>query len=128
MTLGAYPPAIQKRTSFQNAPVNFRDWPEVYDEYVRLAGNGLKSTLYDGLGAKELLDQVLSGGNRRSEIYAKGTDGPDGAKARFIQSTVRQYRTAAQSQIMNDPRFKDFAGYIRRMQAMGLSKQLEPVH
>jgi hypothetical protein len=29
---------------------------------------------------------------------------------------------------MNDPRFKDFAGYVRRMQAMGPSKQLEPVH
>jgi len=84
--LGIYPPGIQKKTSFQNVPVNFRDWPEVYDAYVQLAGNGLKSALYDGLGAKDLLDQVVSGRNRWSEIYAKGSDGPDGTKARFIPS------------------------------------------
>jgi hypothetical protein len=117
LRLGTYPPSIQKKTSFQNVPVNFRDWPEVYDEYVRLAGNALKSPLYDGLGARDLLDQVVSGSNRWAEVYAKATDGPDGTKARFVQSIVRQFRTSAQDQIMNDPRFKDFAGTVRRMQA-----------
>jgi len=116
LRLGAYPASIQKKTSFQNVPVNFRDWPEVYDAYVRLSGNGLKSALYDGLGARDLLDQVVSGGNRWSEVYAKASDGPEGTKARFIQSIVRQYRTAAETEIMKDPRFKDFAAYVRRMQ------------
>jgi hypothetical protein len=116
LRLGTVPPSIRKKTSFQNVPVNFRDWPEVYDEYVRLAGNALKSQLYDGLGARDLLDQVVSGSNRWSEIYAKGSDGPDGGKARFVQSIVRQYRAEAQNKIMNDPRFKDFAGYVRRTQ------------
>jgi hypothetical protein len=121
--LGIYPPAIAKKTSFQNVPVNFRDWPEVYDEYVRLAGNGLKSALYDGLGAKDMLDQVVSGSNRWSGIYAKGTDGPEGTKARYIQSIVRQYRTSAQNEIMGDPRFKDFAGHVRRLQGQQAVKQ-----
>jgi hypothetical protein len=127
LRLGVYPPAIQKKTSFQNAPLNFRDWPEVYDAYVRLSGNRAKSQLYDGLGAKELLDAVVSGGNRWSEIYANGSDGPEGTKAGFIRSIVRQYRTAAQNQIMNDPRFKDFAGYVRRMQSLQQTRGAETV-
>jgi hypothetical protein len=127
MRLGIYPPAIQKKTSFRDAPVNFRDWPEVYDAYVRLSGNGLKSQLYDGLGAKALLDAVVSGDNRWSEIYAKGSDGPEGSKADFIRSIVRQYRNAAQDQIMNDPKFKDFAAYVRRMQSIQRTKEPQTI-
>ena len=52
---------------------------------------------------------------------------PHGTKARFVQSIVRQYRTAAQDQIMSDPKFKDFAAYVRRMQAMAPARNPAPV-
>jgi hypothetical protein len=70
---------------------------------------------------------VVSGDNRWSEIYAKGSDGPEGSKADFIRSIVRQYRNAAQDQIMNDPKFKHFAAYVRRMQSIQRTKEPQTI-
>lgn len=103
---------IDKRGEFLGAEVNFRDFPHVYDEYVRLAGNELKHPAW-GLGAKDLLDAVASGTHSLSGVYELYSDGPEGGKASFIKNTVQEYRKLAQVEIMRDvERFPDFVSYI----------------
>jgi hypothetical protein len=67
-------PLPNKRTSFDGVPVNFRAWPEVWVELRRLEGHELKHPAY-GLGAKELLDQVVKGEHPLSAIYERRPDG-----------------------------------------------------
>jgi hypothetical protein len=103
---------IAKRSLFAGAMVNFRDHPEAYDQYVRLAGNDLKLSQYGGLGAFDYLNAVVTGQHFMSGRYAMASDGPEGGKAAFIQNTISTYRKAAQQQIMADPRFADFADFV----------------
>lgn len=99
---------IKKNGSFNGVPVNFRDWPEVYDEYVRLAGNELKHPAWN-LGARDYLDAVVSGRHSMSSVYQIYSDGPDGGKASFIKNTIAEYRKLAAEKIMSDrERFGDF--------------------
>jgi hypothetical protein len=90
---------INKKTSFDGVDVDFRDYPEVYDAYVRLAGNELKHPAW-GLGAKDFLDAVVTGNHPMSEIYRIYSDGPDGGKAAFISNTIAQYRQLARQEIL----------------------------
>jgi hypothetical protein len=113
---GADQKPIGKKTSFAGAAVNFRDWPQAYDEYRRLAGNALKDPK-TGLGAKDFLEGVVTGRHAAAAAYRTLSDGPDGGKAVFIKHTIHQYRALAQDQIMRDPKFKDFQAYVRNTQA-----------
>ena len=110
--LGADVRRIGKKTSFQGVDVNFRDWPEVYDAYVRLAGNELKHPAW-GMGAKDFLDAVVEGRHPMSEVYKLQSDGKDGGKSEFIRDTVRSYRELAQRHIMNSPEFADFRDHVK---------------
>lgn len=103
---------IGKKTNFDGVAVNLKDWPEVYDEYVRLSGNGLKHPAF-GLGAKDYLDAVVSGNHPISNAYRVMSDGDDGRKAQFIKSAIVDFRELAQRQILQDPRFADFAAIIQ---------------
>ncbi|HVZ01902.1 MAG TPA: hypothetical protein VHA35_20525 [Dongiaceae bacterium] len=114
---GADAAPIGKKADFSGAAVNFHDWPAVYDEYRRLAGNGLKHPEH-GLGAKEFLESVVSGRNPISAAYRRMSDGPQGSKAVFIRHTIGSYRRLAQQQILGDRRFRDFAAYVQRMKAL----------
>lgn len=91
---------ITKKGDFGGAKVDFRSFPQVYDEYVRLAGNDLKHPAY-GLGAKDFLDAVVSGKHPLSGVYQMYSDGPEGGKAAFIKHTVAEYRKLAQQEIMS---------------------------
>lgn len=102
---------IPKKASFDGVPVDFTKWPQVYDEYVRLAGNDLKHPAW-GLGLKDLLDQIVTGKHPLSQVYRMKSDGPGGGKELFIQQQVSEFRRLAQQQIMNDPRFADFANEV----------------
>lgn len=98
--LGAGVRRIQQKTSFDGVQIDFRDFPEVYDEYVRLAGNELKHPAW-GKGAKEYLDDVVSGRDSMSQIYARlHSDGPEGTKIDFIRNKVSEFRKLAQQHIM----------------------------
>ena len=101
---------IEKRATVDGVPMNFRDWPAVYDRYVVLAGNEAKNPAYGNMGAKDFLDAVVSGKQPWAGMvdYAKLGEGPDGAKADFIRATIAQYRKTAQAAILADPAFKDF--------------------
>lgn len=110
--LNYFPKRIDKKGSWDGAPVEFSKFPEVYAEYARLAGNGLKLPQYDDKGAMDFLNGLVegkSGYNDRWRIY---TDGPEGGKARFIQKVLDDYRKAARQQIEADPRFTEFRQYL----------------
>ena len=102
---------INKKSSFQGVDVNFRDWPKVYDAYVRLAGNDLPHPAW-GMGAKDFLNEVVTGKHPMSEVYALRSDGRDGGKVDFIRDTIRSYREMAQRKILGMPEFEDFREYI----------------
>jgi hypothetical protein len=121
--LGAGVERIGKKTNFDGVPVNLKNWPEVYDEYVKLAGNELKHPAF-GLGAKDYLDAVVSGDHPISNAYRVMSDGDDGRKANFIKSTIADFRELAQRQIMQDPKFADFAAMIRDKKAETQRKRM----
>ena len=110
---GAAPTRIGKRTSFDGVRVNFKEWPEVFDEYVRLAGNELEHPAWK-MGAKDYLNAVVSGGHTMSRVYDIRSDE---MKLVFIKQAISQYRGLAQQAILNDPKFADFSAYVRRIQA-----------
>jgi hypothetical protein len=106
---------ISKKLNWDGGDVNLKDFPKVYDAYTRLAGNGLKHPAW-GLGAKDLLDAVVAGKHDLSEVYALKSDGEDGGKAVFIRGVIAEYRALARRQILADPAFADFAGWLRAAQ------------
>lgn len=121
--LGAGVERIGKKTNFDGVAVNLKNWPEVYDEYVKLAGNELKHPAF-GLGAKDYLDAVVSGNHPISNAYRVMSDGDDGRKANFIKSTVSDFRELAQRQILQDPRFADFAAMIQEKKTATQRKRM----
>jgi hypothetical protein len=116
--MGSAPTRIGKRTSFDGVRINFKEWPQVFDAYVRMAGNELQHPAWK-LGAKDYLDAVVSGNHPMSRAY-DGTESVkfgDEHKLTFIKQTISQYRGLAQQAILNDPQFSDFARYVRQLQA-----------
>ncbi len=108
---------IKKSGSFQNTQAYFRDHPDVYDEYVRLAGNELKHPAWQ-MGAKDYLDAVVSGRHSMSDVYKIYSDGPEGGKASFIRNTISEYRRLAQERIMAQPeRFGEFIAQVEAEKA-----------
>lgn len=110
---GAAPTRIGKRTGFGGVQVNFKEFPEVYTEYVRLAGNDIKHPAW-GVGAKDFLNSVISGGHAMSRVYDTRSDE---MKLMFIKQTISQYRQLAQQAIMNNPQHADFVEHVRGVQA-----------
>lgn len=101
---------IDKRVSWDGAPINFRDWPRVYEQYERLAGNELKHPAW-GLGLKDFLDQTVSGKGPMAEVYRMLPDSQkasDGGKAQWIHAQVDDYRRLSRAAIMADPHFANF--------------------
>lgn len=107
------PQRIKKRTMFDGVQVSMKNYPDVYDEYVRLAGNDLKHPAW-GLGAKDYLNQVVTGKHAMSVVYGMLSDEN---RRDFIENTVRDYRKLAQRQILEDPRFMKFAAEVQYIKA-----------
>lgn len=120
---GAAPQRIGKRTNFGGVQVNFKEWPKVYDEYVRLAGNDLKHPAWQ-LGAKDFLDKVVAGEHPMSAVYKTMSDP---MRLLFIKSTVSQYRTLAQAAILADPQFRDFAIYVENVKGEKMRQRMPVV-
>jgi hypothetical protein len=120
LTLGQGPSRVTKRTSFMGVEVNFKQHPKVYEEYVRLAGNGAKHPAWN-MGAMDYLNEVVSGAHPMSAVYKIMS--PESKRA-FIISTVSDYRKIAQQQIMSDPRFADFAANVNRLKAIHQNNRL----
>ena len=117
---GAAPTRISKKTTFSGVPVNFKDWPDVYDEYVELAGNDLRHPAWK-LGAKDFLNQVVTGNHPMSRVYNMRSDE---MKVKFISDTIAQYRKLAQQAILSDPAHEDFKDYIEGLKAQKLQQKM----
>jgi hypothetical protein len=106
---------ITKRLNWDGVDVDLKDWPQVYDAYVRLAGNELKHPAW-GKGARDFLNDVVDGKSDLSEVYRLKSEGEDGGKATFIKDAIGQFRRLARREIMADPQFSEFADWIRGAQ------------
>lgn len=105
---------IGKKVEFNGISVNLRDWPEVYDAYVRLAGNDLKHPAW-GMGAKDLLNAIVTNKHDLSEVYNMKADTrkpEEGGKAQYIASIIAQFREMARREILADPKFSRFADEV----------------
>ena len=98
-----------KKATFQGVNIDLNNYPGAYSRYVELAGNELKHPNYD-MGAKDLLNAVVSGEHFLSDIYNQGTDGVDGTKAEIIDSIVGEYRKLAREQVLQE--FPEIQGEI----------------
>ena len=92
---------------FQNADINFRDYPEVLDMYRRLAGNELKQNpqTHEAIGFEDFINRVISGkdpmfSSEYQRLSDPGATGTDSGKAQFIKKWAEIYRQGAQKQIM----------------------------
>lgn len=102
-----------RRTSFDGVTVDLGQNPQAYARYVQLAGNELKHPAW-GLGAKDLLNQVVTGTHPLSQIYQLRSDGPDGGKDVFVRDIVRQYRELARAQVLDE--FADLRDQVDQKQ------------
>jgi hypothetical protein len=127
--LNANIPLPKKRTSFAAVDINFRAFPEVWDEYRRLAGGALPHPAW-GLGAKDLLNQVVSGNHPLSAVYALKPDGDGaGSKGEWIRGVLADYRELATRAILEAPEYDDrfgaFRAHIRDRQDAARRAKLE---
>ncbi len=111
--IGAGRGRIPVKDTFDGAAVNFRDYPDVYDAYTRLAGNELEHPAW-GVGAKDLLDDVVSGTHALSTIYDMQSDI---GKAEFIKNMITEYRGLAQREIVDSGDYPEFTDYVRQRKA-----------
>lgn len=81
--------------------VDMGRYPHAYSRFLELAGNELKHPAW-GLGAMDLLNQVVSGNHILSQSYQIRSDGPDGGKEGFIRDVMSQYRELAKRQILEE--------------------------
>lgn len=102
--LGYFPQNADRKTSFNGVLVDLGRIPHVYSRYVELAGNELKHPAWN-LGAKDFLNQVISGNHPMSQVYWYGdesADGPDGRRAMFIRSTLEEFRSMAKDKLLRE--------------------------
>jgi hypothetical protein len=83
------------------ARVDMRHYPEAYSRYLQLAGNEWKAPGF-GMGAKDLLNAVVSGQHPMSQVYNTRSDGPEGGKEVFIRQILSNYREGARQQLLSE--------------------------
>lgn len=100
----------RKKVSFDGATVDLEKYPGAYSRYVELAGNELKHPAWN-LGAKDLLNEIITGKHPLSAVYQLRSDGPEGGKDVFIRDIVRQYQQMARRQLLTEyPEIADEVG------------------
>lgn len=110
-----------KRATFQGVNIDLNNYPGAYSRYVELAGNELVHPNYD-MGAKDLLNAIVSGEHFLSDVYNQGTDGVDGTKAEIIDAIVGEYRKLAREQVLQEfPEIQDEIDYFIQTQQDMLS-------
>ncbi len=108
---------IAKGDSFMGLPVTFREYPEAYERYARLAGNEVKHPAFK-MGAKDFLDATVAGKSPMSGMYQMMSDGEYGGKAQFIKKTISEYRSLAQQQLLFEAEQGDFPGFAERVHTL----------
>jgi hypothetical protein len=72
-----------------------------YSRFLELSGNELKHPAW-GLGAMDLMNQIVSGKHTLSQVYQIRSDGPDGGKEMFLKKLLSNYREIAKQQILEE--------------------------
>jgi hypothetical protein len=90
-----------RKTSFDGVTINLERHPEAYSRYVQLAGNELKHPAWN-LGARDLLNEIVTGKHDLSPVYDMRSDGPDGGKADYIKKIINDYRELARDKILEE--------------------------
>lgn len=104
--------------SRDSATINLERYPEAYERFVELSGNALSESQFgapidvSGKGAKDALNDLVSGNHPLSQVYQMYTDGPDGGKADFIQKFMTKYRQAAKPVLLEE--FPDLKAEVER--------------
>ncbi len=90
-----------RKASFDGATVDLERHPGAYSRYVELAGDALKHPAY-GMGAKELLNAIVTGKHALAQVYRLRSDGPDGGKQDYIMELIGTYREWARRQLLEE--------------------------
>lgn len=99
--LDAFTSMPARKTGFEGVRVNLDNYHGAYSRFVQLAGNEAKDPAWD-LGAKDFLNQVVTGKHPMSQVYERFSDGPEGGKADFIRTTINRYREIAKKQLLEE--------------------------
>lgn len=93
-----------KRIQIGSNEISLRDNLPAYSRYVQLAGNDYVHPVY-GMGAKDLLNSVVTGGHDLSEQYSNLSNED---KGKFIRNVVTDYRKKARAQLFEEfPQLND---------------------
>jgi hypothetical protein len=114
--LRVYPKGIGWKAPVAGVTVNFAEFPQVLDQFRRLAGNELKHPAW-GKGLKDFLDETVSGKGPMSDVYRIYSDGEQGGKQAFIKDWINKYRDMAAREILNDPANAAFRAYYEETKA-----------
>lgn len=80
----------QRSFTIDRQNVSLKNHPDIYSEFVRLAGEP----------AFEQLEAVVTGDHPDSSWYETLSDGPTGGKATYIKEVIEDYRKAAKEMIL----------------------------
>ncbi len=80
----------QRSFTIDGQNVSLKNHPDIYSEFVRLAGEP----------AFEQLEAVVTGDHPDSAWYDSQSDGPTGGKAAYIKEVIEDYRKAAKEMIL----------------------------
>jgi len=101
LRLGAFVSMPSRKTGLDGVQVNLDNYHGAYSRFVQLAGNEAKDPAWN-LGARDFLDQVVTGEHPMSLVYERYSDGPEGGKADFIRTTINRYRDLAKRQLLEE--------------------------
>lgn len=114
LRLGSNVTMPDKITSFDGIRIDLAAYPKAYDRYVELAGNALKNPAW-GMGAKDLLNAIVTGKHPLSAVYKLKSDGPQGGKDFYLRGTINQYRELARRQLLKE--FPDLSAEVAAKKA-----------
>jgi hypothetical protein len=105
--LGAY----LDEASPMGVSVNLRNDLQIHERWKQLSGNELKLEAFGNLGAKDLLNAIVTGKHELSETYEQLGNDPKGgqdSKIGFIREIVGEYRSQAKRQLLQEfPELRD---------------------
>jgi hypothetical protein len=83
-------------------PVDLRNYPAVWDEYMQLQGHKLELSAFGGT-AEDTLNRIVTGNHALSSLYERLPNGDEQGindKGSFIKGILAKYREAARDELM----------------------------
>jgi hypothetical protein len=112
---------IRPNGSFDGVRINFREFPEAYDEYRILAGNEFKDPARFNLGARDFLNSVVTGNSPFSPVWNIQTDADRSA---FISSTISSYRVKSAKAMMESGQHPELRALVNKRKQLKFEEGL----